>query len=260
MTEVEKQGIDNPSATDEIKVDAFGQGEAPVPKVEEKKEEKNDALPENHPTVVALKKQIEDVKKEYGGNLSGQRSKIEKLESEIAELRKGNNKDEKKDEDVLYKDIKWSKDLSKEDLESMTDTEIKQMDEIAEMKTNQNRMYQEGKGKQKQEETSKVENLQALVKNTAKELATGEDGTVDIELANQIIESTKQFVLEGLDEATVKERVLKAHTLLPNYTPPKEQTKKDGKPVKVETKKDDPFGVDAIIAEATKESSGNYSL
>lgn len=270
-----QEGADN--SKDTSATDAFGQPTAPETKPEGegegekgkgeegKKEEKKDypAIPDDHPTIVALKGEIEKVKSEYGGNLSGQREVIKTLEAKVEALTKGGKPaGDEGEEDVLFKkeDIKWSKDLTKEEREEMTETEIKQMDEIATLKEAQNKIYAEGKKKEKQSETEKVNDLQSLVKNTAKELAKKEDGTVDTDLANQIIESTKQFNLEGLDEATVKARVETARKLLPDYKPPAEQIKKNGKPVDGGKPSDDPFGVDKIVEEATKGSDGAYAL
>lgn len=257
-------------------MDAFGQPTAPETKPtgegegekgegEKGKEKKEFAsIPDDHPTIVALKDEIKKVKDEYGGNLSGQREVIKGLQDKIDALTKGKGGEGAGDgeEDVLFKkeDIKWSKDLTKEEREEMTETEIKQMDEIATLKEAQNKIYAEGKKKERDGVKEKVEDLNSLVKNTAKELAKKEDGTVDTDLANQIIESTKQFNLEGLDEATVKARVETARKLLPDYQPPKEQITKKGKPVDGGKPTDDPFGVDAIVEEASKGSDGKYSL
>lgn len=257
-------------------IDAFGQAElAEPPKKEEtedkeKKEDKKTkefaAIPEDHPTVVALKAEIEKVKNEYGTNLSGQRTVIATLEGKIDALLKGGaHKEENGEVDVLFKDIKHSKDLTKEQRDEMTDTEIRQMDEIADMKEAQNKMYAEQqkalKAGTKVQETTKVENLNSLVQTFAKDLAKNEDGTENTQLANEIIESTKQFNLEGLDAETVKQRVISAHKLLPSYTPPKEQPKKNGKPVtNTKSTDEDPFGVNKIVEEAGKGGDGTYAL
>lgn len=273
--EEENKGADN---SQETSTDAFGQptdkpetkseekeegdGKGKEEKGEKKDDKKFDNIPEDHPTIVALKDEIKKVKDEYGGNLSGQREVIKGLQDKIDAL---TNKSEKKDdaeEDVLFKkeDIKWSKDLTKEEREDMTDTEVKQMDEIAKLKEAQNKIYADGKKKEKESHNSKVEDLQSLVKSSAKELAKKEDGTVDTDLANQIIENVKQFNLEGLDEATVKVRVETARKLLPDYKAPTEQIKKNGKTVDNTKPSDDPFGVDKIVEEASKGSDGNYAL
>lgn len=282
--ENKKGGVDN--TIEEAQTDAFGMDNKPAPapapaegegdKGGEGKggDKKFEAIPEDHPTIVALKQEIEKVKTDkeaMGGNLSAQRELIKVLEGKVDALTQGNGKGGKAegaDDDVLYKNIKWSKDLTKEQREEMTDTEIAQMDELAEVKTKQNEMYAEQKRKEREaEEEAKsgknkaVEDLQSLVKSTALELSKGEDGKENTEIANAIIESTKQFNLTGLTEAQVKERVASAHKLIPNYTPPKEQTNKRGNAMDGNGKGgDDPFGTGKIIEEATKKNDGSYSL
>ena len=271
--EEENKGSDNP--TTEITADAFGET-APEPTTPpatdgDKGEGKEGgdkgkegtpevSIPEDHPTVVALKNQIEDIKKEYGGNLSGQREVIDRLNDEIKAMKDGGST-EGEEKPALFDDIKWSKDLTKEEKEEMTDTEIKQMDEIARMQEAQNKMYADQQSQAQQAESQKVDDLQQTVKSISKELATGEDGQVDTNLANQIIESSKQFNLEGLDQATLRSRIETARTLLPNYEAPKEQPKApDAPPVKTDEAPKDAFDTDAIIEEATSGQEGNYTL
>lgn len=255
-------------ATEEVKVDAFGgEGDHPAPPTEneggegKKDEKKFDTIPDDHPTIVALKKQIDDVKAEYGGNLSGQRDVIDKLEKKIDALSKGTAA-EGEDANVLFKkeDIKWSKDLTKEQRDEMTETEIKQMDEIAGMKESQNKIFAQ-LNKDGKTETA-VADIQGWVKDSARELSRGEDGKLNTELANQIIESVKQFALEGLTEDQVKERVANAAKLVPDYKAPKEQGGKKGKTVAAGGAADDPFGVDAVVANVQKgkNNKGSYQL
>lgn len=260
-----EDGKEEETKVEEPKVDAFGMGEPEAPKKEEVKTEakddkKSEPLPDDHPTVVALKAEIEKVKSEYGGNLSGQRQVIERLTKEIDDLKKGNKTEDDK-EDLLFPDIKWSKDLTPEEREAMTDNEIKQMDEIAQMKDIQNKQHIASQKGKKDEEAKKADDIQSLVKSTALELSKDEDGKENVELANQIIESAKQFNLVGLDEKTIKERVATAQKLLPDYTPPKEKETKSGKTVKKTTTTEDPFGIDAIVEGASKsQDAGNYDL
>jgi len=276
MDETEKAAAEAAAkeAAEKAEPDAFGQAPnppAPAPEGEgeQKPEKKFDAIPEDHPTIVALKAQIDSVKTEYGGNLSGQRELIKTLNDKIEALSNGKViEGEGGTPDVLFKDIKRSKDLTKEERDDMTDTEIRQMDQIADMQEAQNKMYADSQKKNKEEDTSKkaqeteaVNDLNTLVQTTATVLAREANGGKDnVELANQIIESSKQFNLAGLDEKTVKERVMSAAKLLPTYTPPKEQTTTHGKTVKDTAAGSDPFGVDKIVEEATKGSDGTYSL
>lgn len=263
------QPENQPTPQEQPKTDAFGVAEqAPAPKAGEEtagegKEPKKEypAIPDDHPTIVGLKSQIDDIKREYGGNLSGQRTVIAGLEAKIAELTKGKTTEEAgSDEDVLFKDIKFSKDLTKEEREEMTDREIQQMDEIAAMKEAQNKMYAEQRKATKTVETSKVEDLNTSVQSIAKALATGEDGKENTDLANQIIESAKMFNLEGLTPEQLKERVTAAAKLVPDYKPVKEQTQPKGKTVNNAQSDTDPFGTDQIIKEAEAKRGGDYSL
>jgi len=251
-------------AKEEVKtaeVDAFGSSNTPIEptKPVEKSEKKGEDLDDKHPVVQSLKKQIDDVKSEYGGNLAGQRKVIEALEQQIKELKVGKGGEGEGEADVLFKEIKRSKDLKQDEKDEMTDTEIKQMDEIADMKEAQNKMYAEQMKKGKEEmgkEEKKATDVQSLVKETALELAGD-----DVAMANQIIEIVKQFDLKDLSEDKVKERVLNATKLVPDYKAPKEQKRMNGKPVKQGgAGGDDPFGNNKTIEEATKSSEGNYSL
>lgn len=251
----------------EAEVDAFGADINPPepPKEEPKEGEKKKKGTEDSPEIVALKGEVEKIKKEYGTNLSGQRTVIERLEKEIADL-KGGKKDDKggAPEDVLFPadQIKWSKDLTEEQREEMTETEIKQMDELAAMKTAQNKMYSEMRAGKKGEGEKKVEDLNNLVQSTARELSKGKDGAENTDLANEIIESFKamKFNTEGLSEKEIKERVAIAAGQVPNYKPPKEQPHKRGGAVKAGTDTDDPFGNNKIVEEATKGGDGGYAL
>lgn len=252
-------------------VDAFGSdNKDPIPPKEgedegegKKKEEdkKHVAIPDDHPTIVALKQQIDDVKKEYGTNLSGQRDVIKRLEGEIETFKKGGKPAEGDTSHLPFdpKSIVYSKDLPKEKLDDMTDNEIKLHDELMKTheimnKTAQERFEekQKAEGDKKAGETQRVEDLNQTVRAHAKELAKGDE-----KLANEIIESVKQFNLTGLNEAEVKARVENAHKLLPTYTPPKEQTShKGGKPVTGTEDKSDPFGTSKIVEEVASKRNG----
>jgi hypothetical protein len=190
---------------------------------------------------------------------------LRKANETIAELRKaveGKTKEGEEGDkkgDLLFKEIKSSKDLSADEKEEMTDTEIKQMDEIAALKSGMNSLAElitKNTKTEEKKETGKVEDLNGLVKNTAKELAG--DNT---EMANKIIESVKQFNLEGLKEAEIKERVVNAAKLVPDYKPKKEQASgKGGKPAGGGEDKD-PFGVDQIVEDVSKQrEGGGYAL
>ena len=238
----EAKGEDNTVA----EADAFGEPNKPEPSVvEDKKEEGVDEI-EKHPLVKELRGQIETVKKEYGGNLAGQREVIKRLESEIESIKKGGNptgKDKEGEDtgEVLFKEIKWSKDLSEEERDEMTDNEIKQMDVIASMQEAQNKMYAEMQSKGKSEEDTGVKDINSFVRKEAMELSGD-----DTELTNLIIESfnSMKFSTEGLSEEELKKRVELSATQVPTYKAPKEQPTKTGKPVKKGGGDTDPFGID----------------
>ncbi len=266
----EETGADNTP-----KQDAFGADNQP-PKPAEgdgngkvKGKDKAGEEIENHPLVKELRGQIETIKKEYGGNLSGQRTVIERLEKEIADIKKGGKPTGEgesggTDGEVLFKDIKRSKDLTKDERDEMTETEIRQMDQIADMQEAQNKLYAELQKKGKTEETKQVEDLNATVRSTAIELSKGEDGKESTELANQIIESFKamKFSTDGLSADDIKKRVEIAAGQVPAYKPPKEQPSNGGKGkvVKKGASETDPFNVDSIVEEATKGQDGDYTL
>lgn len=266
-----EKGADN---TNVAEADAFGEPNKPVEPPKKKGEEGGDKGKggddiEKNPLVVELRSQIETIKKEYGGNLSGQRDVIKRLETEIETLKKGGSptgegKDGGQDGEVLFKDIKWSKDLTQAEKDEMTDNEIKQMDVIASMQEAQNKMYSEMQRGKKSDmsENKAVEDLNTLVRTEAMELSKGEDGKENTELANQIIESFKamKFSTDGLTEEDIKKRVAMSATQLSGYKPPKEQPNKKGAPVKKSGDSSDPFGVDKIIEEATTAQDGGYAL
>ena len=129
-------------------VDAFG-AETPADPADKKEEEKKgkegdekkfEAIPTDHPIIEGLQNQITQLTQDKGSmgtNLSKQGDIIKTLEKKVGELKEGKKGDET---DVLFKDIKWSKDLKQDEKDEMTDTEVKQMDQIAEMQTAQNKL------------------------------------------------------------------------------------------------------------------------
>lgn len=250
-----------------VKVNAFGSPTEDEGKTEDvkpivKEEVKKDTLviPEDHPTIVALKAQIESVKSEYGSNLSGQRDVIKKLEAKIADFEKTGGKGEEAelDKNLPFKpeEIVFSKDLPKDKLDDMTDNEIKLHDEL--MK-NRQIMNEDRRERNKQaldatrssEDAQKVTDLNGSVRTIALELAGN-----DTAIANAIIESTKQFNLTGLTQDELKARVTTAHTLIPNYKPKNEPITKRGAPVTTQGDGKDPFGTDKIIEEVAGKRNG----
>lgn len=250
---------------DEPKIDAFGQDLNPSkPEPEKKPQEQGEDI-EKHPLVKELRTQLEAVKKEFGGNLSGAGKKIKELEKQIEHLNKGGSKQEATDE-PRFKEIKRSKDLTQEQKDEMTDAEIKQMDMIADLQESINEMNKAVKGKKQEaeaEEGDYVADVKDAVKSAAKELAKATSGKPNTELANQIIESFNSlgFKMENMTEEDVNKRVAIAASQLPNYKPPKEQGGALGGAVKGTDGKTDPFGIDKIVEEAVGgKNDGSYPL
>lgn len=249
----------------EIKTDAFGV-EDTKPPVETKKEEVNkyEAIPVDHPTIKSLQDQITQLstdKGSMGTNLSKQGEIIKDLSKTIENLKSGKTETPEGD-NVLFKDIKFSKDLSDEERDDMTDTEIKQMDTIAEMQTTHNRLYSESVAKEKESQTKQVEDVNSTIKELATEITMGEDEKPNVEMANKVIESFKSlgFNIDGKTKDELKKLVEISAKEIPDYKPAKENKKVTTKTVKAGATPDDPFGNNAIVEEATKAKDGNYSL
>lgn len=188
-----------------------------------------------------------ETNKSKDDNIRAMAAKIKGLEAQA----KGEKGGGEGAEELLFKEIKTSKDLSAEQKEEMTDTEMKQMDEIAALKAGMNNLA--GMIKKGQTKESGETDVQAIVKNTALGLSAGNK-----EMANQIIESVKQFVLDGLNEEQIAERVGKAALLVSDYKPPKEQAGGNkGKPAGAGGNTDE-FGIDKIVDEvhAKRENKG----
>lgn len=221
---------------------------------------------EKHPVVVALKKQVED----FGKNTSGQGKLIKKLMKQIETLTGGKGGEAGAEEGVLFKEIKKSKDLTQAERDEMTEAEIKQFDEIATLKEGMNNLAKLVKPKDKEEEgeddddedgvgdADKVEDLGKEARSVARELADN-----DTDMANAILAEFNQFAgNDKLTKTELKERMLKAGKLVPDFKAPKEQPTKKGKTVGAGGKgaDKDPFGVDKIVEDATKPNNGNYKL
>lgn len=256
-----------PDVNEDKGADIFGaNSEVNPPKIEDTKQDdkKYENIPEDHPIIVGLKNEIEKIKTEYGGNLSGQREKIKNLEKQIQDYKNGVGNTEEKgaiDPNLPYPEVKFSKDLSDKERELLTDNEIKMMDDLATMKKRENDKYLAELNKTKEVENKKVEDLQSLIKNTAIELSKDETGKERLDIANAIIESAKQFSYEGLSEEQIKERVGNGYKLLPTYTPPKEQINKIGSTITNNKAGENSFAEnDKIIEEANKDSNGAYQL
>ena len=247
-------------------VDAFGElppQKEESPKVEDKKEEGDKGGGEEGKEKLTPTQQVAELSRKLGEyaekerswgetqkskdeNIRAMKDSIKKLETQIKD-----GKGEEKGEE-LFKDIKTSKDLTADQKEEMTDTEIKQMDEIAALKQGMNNLANMIKKGGEKNEGGQLD-VNNIVRETAKELAKGDKDT-----ANLIITSIKKFNLEGLSEEEIVARVGEAALLLPNYKKPKEQVSGKGGKAAGGGNDNDPFGVDKIVDEvhAKKENKG----
>lgn len=195
-----------------------------------------------------------ETQKSKDENIRAMKDSIKRLENQVLGKRGEKGKDEG-GEKPLFAEIRTSKDLTADERDEMTDTEIKQMDMIASLQQGMNELAGKiEKGAEGKKEDGTVVDIQGTVKETAKELANG-----DKDLANQIIESVKKFNLTDLSEEEIASRVAEAATLIPTYKKPKEQAGgKKGAPAGGGANNTDPYGVDKIVEEvsAKKENNG----
>ena len=221
---------------------------------------------QNHPVVVALNEKIRSL----GGNLGGQGKVIKDLENKLKLAQSGGNIDDK-GVSTLFTEIKTSKDLTKDERDEMSETELKQFDEIATLKQGMNKLAELIGGTKKADEAKDgedddltigtqdnepVTNFKKDVQSIALEVAGN-----DTEMANKIIFEFNQFAgNELLNKAQLKERITKSASLVSGYKPPKEQPIKRGKGVDGNKDKDDAFGVNAIVENARKANTGSYTL
>ncbi len=221
--------------------------------------------------VIALETKLE----EYSKNLSGQNGVIDTLKQKIAVLEAGGGKkdDGKGGEgdkpEVLFEEIKYSKDLTEEQRDDMTDTEIALFDANARQQEAMNKMYETIQAGSKATETEKVENLNTSAQTEATALAeeaytaNSELATDAKELADKILVEFKEFNNEGITPEKLKERMKKALNNVSGYKAPKEEENKGGtgKPAGAKGGDDkDPFGNQAIVDSVGKKSDGSYAL
>lgn len=218
-------------------------------------EEKNNSKDENIKEMRNKLKDLEQRNKQSGGQ------KDQNKGDEGGEGDKGVEQSGK-----VFEEIKTSSDLSQEEKDEMTDTEIKQYDEIASLKQGMNQLAgvmtqnqgQQGQQGQQEgeEEGGDTSETKEAVKTKAQELAKG-----DTEQANKIIEAfnNMKFDLSKLTEDEIKERVEIASKNATGKKGPKEQSSPKGGAVKGGSK-EDPHGVDKIVEEATSGEEGTFSL
>lgn len=209
-----------------------------------------------HPAFVELKTTFDEYRRTTGENLSKQGEIIELLRKGKGKEGEGGNGNT--DENALFKDIKRSKDLTDEEKESMTETEIKQMDAIADMQEGMNKMA----SMLSKKDSANVEDRNNAVRTLASTLAKESSGKDDTALANQIIENFNLYDQTKITADKVEEFVRKAASQVSTYKAPKEQKSHNGKSVKTGGDGgNDPYGVDKIVEEASATRDGKpYSL
>lgn len=276
-------------------LDAFGgetvPTEAPVVNTEKKPDEKGDNANnkgtddkggndnsgadaiENHPKFKEMQSKLDSL----GGNLSGQNKIINNLKKELENAKKNGagagSGNETQADGVLFKEIKTSKELSQEERDEMTETELKQFDEIATLKKGMNDLAKmiagkkgddsgdgDGEGDDDGEifigDDTPVIDFKGEVKAIALKLAGD-----DVDMANSIIAEFNQFAgNDKLNKQQLAERLSKSAKLVDGYKPIKEQPTKRGKTVGTDGSKEDPFGNNAIVESVRKNQNGNYSL
>ncbi len=218
---------------------------------------------ENNDVVVELKNKLA----EYSKNFKGQRDIIAKLENKVNEL---STTKENTAVEELFSDIKSSKELTSDERDEMTDTEIALLDKTAMMQTAMNKMFQTMSEKNKVGETEKVENLNYSSRSEATRLATEAIKTNPTlagdasELTDKILLEFKEFNNDQITPDVLVTRMAKALNNVKGYIPPKEQesvptggtnaVKANG------VNEKDPFGNEIIVQEANKNNDGNYQL
>lgn len=254
------------------------------PIVEPKKSDADDIS--KHPSYVALKNDLDTIKKDLGGNLGNQGKIIKNLTAQLEALQKGGSKAAEAAADMsLYKDIKRAKDLPQKERDEMTETEIKQFDEIADLKDGLNKLAKmigekgapaaktaeeiaaeagEGAGKKDDGTVDDVETVDDLGRETR--AAAMELAGHDIDLANKIVHEFNQFAgNDKLNQTQLAERLGKAAKLVPEYKASREapsRTARNASAVKTGAGgNEDPFGTKGVIeAVAASKKAGGYKL
>jgi hypothetical protein len=208
---------------------------------------------EKNPLVVELRKQIDDTKKNYGGNLIEQRNKIARLEEQI----KGLNKKPEEKPKPLFEKIVRVKDLPKDERDAMTETERRLFDENADMKERLNEMHSTSQTKAGDDtKTGKDDDADTFdvtkaVQDEAMKLADG-NYTKAQELIGKF--NSLDFDLTKLTAENLAERLASVVALIPDFKPKNEQETGNGGAVKDGKAT---TGVDAAVAAAVAERQGN---
>jgi hypothetical protein len=162
------------------------------------------------------------------------------------------------DDNLPFKEIKSSKDLTEDEKDEMTDGEIKTMDEMAALKKTINDMHT-ANSTSKAGDQDGVVDVQKTVQETAMAL-TNQDATK----ANQIIEAFKQnkFNVAEMSGDELKSAVAMVANTVTGYKKPTENSfgAGNGQPAGAGAG-NDPHGVDSIVEQAGKAQTGeSYSL
>jgi len=249
------------AAADKEAVDIFGDEPATEPQevaaTEEKKDEAKTKADPDADAETPKEKALREAGEIKDDNLRAMRKRIKELE-------KGGGKATDDAVDLPYKDVKYSKDLSQDDRDSMTETEIKQMDQIADIQQRVNddvsKAHTAATTVAEDADDSFEEKLdKGEAKSFARTAALKLAGN-DKDIANAILVEYNLFNNEGLSQTDISTRLEKANRMRSDYTPPKQQTHKAGKAIK-QSGGGDPFGNDAIVESVTTSGEpGKYSL
>lgn len=255
-------------ATEVVQTDAFGEPvkvhEADVVEtpaadvvVDEAKltpTERMTKMAEEIGTFKAEKTSSEALHKKKDEDIRAMADKIKRLEAGSGGAPEGGKTQEG---DVPFKEIKTSKDLTDDEKDDMTDAEIKALDEKAVLKETINQQARDlaaSKGG-----NGGTVDVNQSVREQAVELAEN-----DADLANKIIDAfngakfnTKDMTAEEIEKAVA----LVAGTVT-GYKAPKEDAVRPGggRPA-VNGTKDDPHGINKIVAQVAKQTtSDSYQL
>lgn len=240
-----------------------GQVVEPTPPAATTAEKKPDEKPvediEKNPLVLELRKQIEDTKKSYGGNLVEQRNKIDRLEKQIKDL--SGKKTEEKPK-PLFEKIVRVKDLPKDERDAMSETEKRLFDANADMQERLNEMaaanQKPAENKQDGDEPASTFDVNKAVQDEAMKLADG-NYTKAQELIGKF--NSLDFDLTKITAENLAERLASVVALIPDFKPKQEQQTGNGGAVKDGKAS---TGVDAAISAAVAEqqgkNTGNYAL
>lgn len=249
-----------PAAEEKQEVDIFGdnqdpEAEAPPAKEEEGDEKKGEQEEEKGDEGGDEEEEESDDSETVEALKAANKAKDESIRNmrrRIKELEKSGGSASDAELELPYPNVKFAKDLTQDERDEMTETELKQHDVLAEMQQRINNDVKKAHEKAVKESESGDDDGDKLDKAEAKDFAKAEalklaKGKKDV--ANEILAEYNRFNNEGLTEKQIVENLERANRLRPDYQPPKTQPKKKGKAVKGGSGSD-PFGIDTIVEEA----------